>query len=382
MRALAERWPDDLDAVTLYADAIMIRSRWKWYDKAGQPAPGMPDAERALESVLRRWPDHPGANHLYIHAVESSPTPERAIASSQRLMGLTPSEGHMVHMPGHIWLVLGDWELAAGVNERAAEVDRQYFATTGVTEGSYPMYYWHNLHFIAYARWMQGNRAAALKAADTLSQAMAPMTAAMPEMMDSFYWIPKFALLRFGEWDAILKEPKPKESQKSSTALWHYSRATAYAARKDTAAAGREREAFEGARKQVPADAVFSQNKSADVLALASELLGARMGDNAVARLRRAVELQDAFVYDEPPAWYYPVRETLGAELLRANQAAEAERVFREGVRRSPRNGRLLFGLMESLKRQNKDEEAAMVEKEFTAAWSKADGKLRIEDLL
>ena len=119
----------------------------------------MAEAERALEEVIRRWPEHPGANHLYIHAVESSPTPERAVASAQRLMGITPSEGHMVHMPGHIWLVLGEWEMAAAVNERAAEVDRQYFATTGVTEGSYPMYYVHNLHFIAYARWMQGRKA-------------------------------------------------------------------------------------------------------------------------------------------------------------------------------------------------------------------------------
>jgi tetratricopeptide (TPR) repeat protein len=382
MRAVAERWPDDLDAISLYAEAIMVRSRWKWYTAEGQPAAGMPDAERALESVLRRWPDHPGANHLYIHAVESSPTPERAIPSAQRLMGLTPSEGHMVHMPGHIWLIFGDWEMAAAVNERAAEVDREYFKMTGVTAGSYPMYYWHNLHFVAYARWMQGNRAAALKAAETMSQAMAPMAGSMPEMMDGMVSIPKFALLRFAEWDRILKEPKPAASQKVSTALWHYSRAMAYAGKSDAASAGGERQAFEEARKSVPADAASAQNKATAVLAFASELLAARLGDDAVARLRRAVAMQDAFVYDEPPAWYYPVRETLGAALLRAGQAAEAEKVFREGVRRSPRNGRMLFGLMESLKAQKRVEEAAWVEKEFAAAWAKADVKLRVEDLL
>ena len=149
MRALAGRWPDDLDALTLYAESLMLPVRWHWYANDGTAAKGMAQAEGALEAVLRRWPDHPGANHLYIHAVESSPTPERAIPSAQRLMGITPGEGHMVHMPGHIWLVMGDWETAASVNERAAEVDRRYFAATGVTDGSYPMYYLHNLHFIA-----------------------------------------------------------------------------------------------------------------------------------------------------------------------------------------------------------------------------------------
>jgi tetratricopeptide (TPR) repeat protein len=377
-RALAEHWPDDLDAQTLYADAIMIASRWHWYGIDGTPAKGMPEAERTLEEVLRRWPDHPGANHLYIHAVESSRTPERAIPSAQRLMGITPGEGHMVHMPGHIWLVLGDWEMAASVNERAADVDRQYFATTGVTEGSYPMYYAHNLHFIAYARWMQGQRAAGLKAADDLAAAMAPMAAAMPEMADAFMPVTKFGLLRFGEWDAILKVPQPKPVQKLSTAFWHYSRAMAFQSKGDTASAARERTAFEAARKEVPADAPWGQNQAASVLSLADELLAARLDGDAVARLRRAVEIQDRLVYDEPPAWYYPVRESLGAALLRAGNAGETEAVFREGVRRSPRNGRMLFGLMESLKAQGKAEQAEWVRKEYEAAWAKADVKLTI----
>src|SRR4051812_32903811 len=278
-RAVMEKWPDDLDAATLYADAVMIQSRWKWYGADGRPAAGMPEAERALEDVIRRWPEHPGANHLYIHAVESSPTPERAVPSAQRLMGITPSEGHMVHMPGHIWLVLGDWETAATVNERAAEVDRQYFATTGVTEGSYPMYYVHNLHFIAYSRWMQGRKADGFKAAETMLSSMAPMAEAMPEMADVFLPIPKFALLRFGEWDEVLKQAKPKESQKISTAMWHYSRALAHAARGDKDAAGRERAEFEAARKVIPADSAWGQNKTSEVLAMASEILGAKLGD-------------------------------------------------------------------------------------------------------
>jgi tetratricopeptide (TPR) repeat protein len=380
MRGLAERWPDDLDAVTLYAESVMVPARWRWY-KDGTPAQGMPEAERALEAVLRRWPDHPGANHLYIHAVESSPTPERAIASAQRLMGITPGEGHMVHMPGHIWLVLGDWEMAAAVNERAAEVDREYFAATGVTEGSYPMYYVHNLHFVAYARAMQGRRADGVKAAADLAREIGMMAHGMPEMADAFVPAPWFSLLRLGDWDAVLKLPEPPPAQKISRAFRHYARAVAFLAQPDGAAAGRERDAFEAARKHVPPEAPWGQNTTGPILSLASEILAARIAGDAVSHLERAVEIQDGLVYDEPPAWYYPVRESLGAALLRAGRAPEAEAVFREGVRRSPRNGRMLFGLMEALRAQGKAEQADMVRKEYEAAWAKADFQLSLAQM-
>jgi tetratricopeptide (TPR) repeat protein len=378
MRAIAARWPDDLDALTLYAESLMVPTRWHWYANDGSPARGMPEAETALESVLRRWPDHAGANHLYIHAVESSRTPERAIPSAQRLMGITPGEGHMVHMPGHIWLVLGDWEMAATVNEHAAEVDRRYFATTGVTGGSYMMYYMHNLHFVAYARAMQGRRADGLKAAANLGAAMAPMVDAMPEMVETFVPVPWFSLMRFGEWDAVLKLEPPKPTQKLATAFWRYGRALAFQSKTNGAAADRERDAFEEIRKAIPADASWGQNAAGPVLSLASEVLAARIAGGAVTHLRRAVEIEDGLVYDEPPAWYYPVRESLGAALLRDGLAAEAEMVFREGVRRSPRNGRMLFGLMESLRAQAKVEQAEWVKKEFEAAWAKADIRLSI----
>jgi hypothetical protein len=360
----------------------MIPVRWHWYAADGTPAAGMPEAERALEEVLRRWPDHAGANHLYIHAVESSRTPERAIASAQRLMGLMPEAGHMVHMPAHIWLVLGDWELAASLNERAAAVDRQYFANTNVTAGSYPMYMIHNMHFIAYARWMQGRKGDGLKAADELATAIGPMAAAMPELADAFLTMPIFARVRFGDWNGILTMPPPKQNQPATTLILHYARALANHALGNQPAAALEQSAFEAGRKQVPADAPWGiNNKAADVLAIASEILAAKLGNagDAVAHLRRAVELQDALVYDEPPAWYYPVRESLGAALLRAGNAADAEQVFREGVRRSPRNGRMLFGLVESLKAQGKPVDS--VQKEYDAAWVKADVKLAVAGL-
>jgi tetratricopeptide (TPR) repeat protein len=204
----------------------------------------------------------------------------------------------------------------------------------------------------------------------------------MPEMADPFLPFANFGLLRFHQWDAVLALPKPKDSQKVSTAMSHYGRALAYAARNDKSAAMREQSAFESFRKEIPAGSQWGQNKTADVFAMASEILAARTSpDAAIAHLRRAVELQDAFTYDEPPAWYYPVRESLGAALLRAGRPAEAETVFREGVRRSPRNGRMLFGLLESLRSQNKTEAAGWVQKEFEAAWSKADVKLSLDEM-
>jgi tetratricopeptide (TPR) repeat protein len=385
MRDLVQRYPDDLDAATLYADSLMIPNRWHWYTADGTPAEGQKEAERVLESVLRRWPDHPGANHMYIHAVESSPEPERAIASAQRLMGEVPAAGHLVHMPGHIWLVLGDWEMAAAVNERAAEVDRQYFAATNVTAGSYPMYYVHNLHFIAYARWMQGRRADGLKAADNMAEAIAPMAAVMPEMADAFLAMPVFARIRFGAWDEILKMPEPKKAFQLTGMFRHYARALAMSARGDRGEAAKEQAIFETGRKMVPAEAPWgTNNKASDVLAMASEILSARLAASpveAVPHWQRAVDLENTLTYDEPPAWFYPVRESLGAALVRAGNAAEGEKVLREGIRKSPRNGRMLFALMESLKAQGKTEAAEMVRKEHEAAWSKADVQLNLAEL-
>ena len=374
--ALAARWPDDLDAQTLHAESLMIPQRWKWYSHDGRPAEGTAEAERLLEGVLRRWPDHPGANHYYIHAVESSPTPERAIPSAQRLMGVVPWAGHMVHMPGHIWLVMGDYELAASVNERAGAVDREYMSASNVTLGSYTPYYVHNLHFIVYARWMQGHRAEALKAADSISAAAAPMLEMMPEMADAFLTQTVFARVRTLAWDDMLKMPQPSGKLPATTAMWHYGRALAMLAKGDRAGASKERAVFEELAGKVPADAPWGQNKASDVMKLGREIVAARLGEDAIAHWTKAVEIQDAFTYDEPPAWYYPVRESLGAELVRAGRAAEGEKVLREGLRRSPRNGFMLFGLLEALKLQQKD--SAEVQREFDAVWAKSDVKLTL----
>jgi tetratricopeptide (TPR) repeat protein len=373
---VASRWPDDLDAQTLYAEALMIPQRWKWYLADGRPAPGTAEAERVLEGVLRRWPEHAGANHYYIHAVESSPNPERAIPSAQRLMGIVPWAGHMVHMPAHIWLVMGDYETAATLNERAGAVDREYMAASNIAMGSYTPYYIHNLHFVVYARWMQGHRADAIKAADAMSAAAAPMVAMMPEMADAFLTQTIFARIRTLAWDDMLKMPRPSEKLLGMQAFWWYGRALALLAKGDRAGAAKERAAFDELAAKIPADAPWGQNKAGDVIKLARETLAARFGEDAVAHWRKAVEIQDGLVYDEPPAWYYPVRESLGGELLRAGKAADAETVLREGLRRSPRNGFMLFGLMEALKAQGKD--FAQVKLELDAVWAKSDVKLSV----
>jgi hypothetical protein len=375
-KALSEKWPDDLDAQTLYAEALMIPQRWKWYDAAKHPAEGVPEAERTLEAVLRRWPEHPGANHYYIHAVESSSTPERAIPSAQRLMGAVPSAGHMVHMPAHIWLVLGEYGLAADVNERASAVDREYISATNITVGSYTPYYLHNLHFVVYARSMQGHRALAIQAADAISSAAGPVSEMMPEMADYFLTQAVLARVRTLAWDKVLNMPQLGDKQPGATAMWRYARTLALLANGDRTAAASERILFGQAVEKVPADAPWGTNKAGEVMKLAHEIVAARFGEDPLAHWRKAVEIQDGLVYDEPPAWYYPVRESLGAELVRTGKAAEGETVLREGLRRSPRNGYMLFGLMESLKAQGKDRQE--VTREFEAIWAKSDVQLSL----
>jgi tetratricopeptide (TPR) repeat protein len=383
MRDLAAALPDDPDAQTLYAESLMLPCRWRWYDAEGKPAAGMPEAERVLEAVLRRFPNHPGANHYYIHAVESSPTPERAVPSAQRLMGIVPSAGHMVHMPGHIWLALGDYNNAVAVNERAAEVDRSYFARSGVM-GSYYPYYLHNLSFILYARAMQGRAAETIEARRQMLEAAGPIAQSMPEMLDTIKPVIRMALLRVGRWDEVLAEAPPASESGVDATFRRHARAIALAAKGDAEAARREQEQFETLLRKADGAMPWGANKLGPVLELASAQLTARLEATparAVPLWKHAVDLQDRLAYDEPPAWYYPLRESLGAALVRAGDAATAEQVFREGLRRSPNNGRMLFGLLETLRLQHKTEAARWVEREFQAAWRDADVKLRIEDL-
>jgi tetratricopeptide (TPR) repeat protein len=383
-KKLTVQYPDDLDALTFYADSLMIPVRWRWFLPNGQPNVGTADAIQTLETVLRRSPRHMGANHFYIHAVESSPHPERAVPSAERLMGLAPAAGHIVHMPGHIWMVLGDYELVVVTNSQAVKSDRDYFEKSGLFGHTYTGYFIHNLHFVAVARQMQGNSKAALEAANEVAHETSPMIGEAPNMADMFSPMPLYAMLRFQRWDGILSAPAPDPKLVATTAISHFARAVAYQVKGSRAEADMERKAFQAARLKVPADWSAGNNKFASVLAVFAEVLEARFASTETAALshwRRAILLQDQLIYDEPPPFYYPIRESLGGSLLRAGRAVEAEAIFREGLIRSPRNGRLLFGLRESLKAQRKSDSATLVDVEFNAAWQYADVELGVSGL-
>ena len=317
-----------------------------------------------LESVLKRDPDHPGANHFYIHAVEASRNLERAIPSAMRLMTLTPGAGHLVHMPGHIFLQTGDFDLAAETNVKASAADRAFIERTGAT-GVYPLMYWtHNIHFIAYARAQQGRYEEAKQAAVEMVANVGDGDREM-QMLEGFRLYPAMVDLRFHRWDTLLATPEPERSRSFSHAFWRYARAMALAGQGKARDAAAEQRRFERERAAVPPESQYLiNNKAGDILALAAATLDAQLaaarGERAasIAAWRRAVTLEAALQYDEPPAWFYTVRQSLGAELLRAGDHAEAERVFREALATRPRDGRLLYGLWQTLLAQGRGNEA------------------------
>jgi tetratricopeptide (TPR) repeat protein len=339
-----------------------------------------------LEEALKRDPDHAGANHLYIHAVEASPNPQRALPSAARLEKLAPQAGHLVHMPAHVYIRTGDYAAAARSNEAAAEVDRAYIRATGA-QGVYPMmYYNHNLHFLVEAYNRLGQLSLARQAARQLAASAAPHAKAMP-MIENFVPYTLFVGLRFGQWDEVLRAPEPDRALATTHALWHFARGVAFAATGEPGKAQKEREALAAAAKQITGDAPFGLNSASGVLRIAEHTLEARIawarGDRArsIESWRAAVAAWDALNYNEPPDWYYPVRESLGAALLLSGDATGAERVFREDLKENPRNARSLFGLMESLKAQGKHDAARSVEAEFKAAWKHAEVQLKVEGL-
>jgi tetratricopeptide (TPR) repeat protein len=387
MAALVQRYPDDLDAATLYADSKMILHAWKLWSPEGKPAEGTEEAVQVLESVLARDPEHIGANHLYIHAVEASPRPERALASANRLAALTPAAGHLVHMPAHIYMRLGDYEAAARSNDQAAKADRVYIENTGA-QGIYPaIYYSHNLHFLAAAYSMQGRFGEAKKAAEQLEANIGTYLKDI-SYLDGFMPTSTFLLVRFRRWTDLLKTPEPDKKLPITNALWHWGRGMAFAATRRPKDAATEQAVFTDALKAIPAETLFGANRAGDVLKVAGYLLEARIAaarDNTsrvVALLQEAVAAEDALAYSEPPDWYYPpTRESLGGALLREKRYKEAEAVFRADLARNRRNGRSLFGLLESLKAQHQQYAAQLVQREYEAAWRQAEVELRVEDL-
>ena len=390
MRELVKQFPDDLDAATFFAESGMNLHPWGLWHPDGTPEEGTEEIAATLESVIRRDPNHMGAVHYYIHTVEASPSPERALAGANHLASLAPGAGHIVHMPAHIYIRTGDYDAAVKTNQQAAAADRAYIQSSGA-QGIYPMmYYSHNLHFIAMCAAMDGNYAEAKKNGEMLAAHVAPHVKDMPPL-EGFMTIPIAVNIRFHRWDDMLKMPQPSPDMKVTTVFWHFGRGMALAGTGKVSEAEAEYKIVSDAEAATPADAVFAMpvyNKAKDIMKIAKNVLGGQIAgakkDSAgeIAQLREAVAIQDTLKYSEPEDWFFPVRESLGAALLMTGDNAGAEKVFREDLNRHPRNPRSLWGLNQALKAQGRDYDAAFVQKQFDAAWKGTGSALRVEDLV
>ena len=390
MRAVMKRYPDDLDAATLFAESGMNLHPWGLWHVDGTPEAGTEEIVATLESVIRRDPNHLGAIHYYIHAVEASPNPERALAGANKLASLAPNAGHIVHMPAHVYIRTGDYEAAVKTNEEAAAVDRAYLKASGV-QGIYPMmYYSHNLHFIAMCASMNGNYEEARKNADMLAEHVGPAVKMMPPL-EGFMTVPMAVEVRFHRWDDILAIKPPDPDMKATSGFWHFARGMALAGKGRVEEAEAEYKIVSAAEAATPPDAIFAMpinNKTKDILKIAEDVMGAKIAlarkDNAqaIALLTAAVAIQDTLKYGEPPDWFFPVRESLGGVLLINGDAVGAEKVFRADLDRNPRNPRSLFGLQQALKAQDRNYDAGFVEAQFQAAWKGGGTALKVEDLV
>jgi tetratricopeptide (TPR) repeat protein len=386
MKTLMQKYPDDLDAATFYAESLMNLRPWQLWSPAGEPAEGTLEIVDVLERVLRRDPDHPGANHYYIHAVEASKNPERALPSALRLGALMPGAGHLVHMPSHIFLRVGDYEASAAVNVIAAAVDKKYIERSGA-KGMYPlMYYSHNLHFVAFARMFQGKYDESIDYARRLRANVHGAIEGMPMLAayGAFEWM---VYTTFGKWDEILAQSEPTDKVDFLQAMYRYARAAAFAGKGKAQDAQAEQERLQAIAERIPEKEMLMVNTARNVLSVALADVSARIsrsrGDHEaeIAHLQRAVEMQDSLNYMEPPDWHYTVRTSLGGALLRANKAADAEEVFRKDLELHPRNGRSLFGLVKALEAQSKSLPVEWVSREYSEAWKQSPLSLTVDSL-
>lgn len=388
MENLVTRYPDDLDAATLHAEALMNLQPWDFWDDEGQAKGNTSEIVGRLEATLARNDAHPGALHLYIHAVEASPEPERGAAAADRLRGLIPGSGHLVHMPAHIYARVGRWHDAALVNQEAILADDLYLATCRPTPGVYPLgYVPHNHHFLWFAATMAGDRATAMAAAAATGQRTSdPELMRLPgmEALQQFSLTPLFAKVRFGLWDEVAASPRPADDLPFQVAIWNYAQGLAALRQQRLQNAEQHYQDLLVAREDPRISALlmwgrYSLQHGVQVAerVLAGELAAAR-GDSeaAVAALREAVSLEDSIPYDEPPGWHAPVRQTLGAVLLELGRAQDAEAVYRDELRRNPENGWSLYGLNAALIAQDQVEAAADVQARFEQAWAHADFRL------
>jgi len=381
MREVWRQYPNDDDIGTLFAESMMDLRPWDLWTKQGTPQPGTEEVVATLERVLVLNPSHPGATHLYIHTMEASPNPEKAVAAADRLRTLVPAAGHLVHMPAHIDVRTGRWDQASLANERAMAADARYYKKSP-RQGFYRLYMAHNPHFLAFASMMEGRRSAALKASDEMLHGIpGEAIETSPAMLDPYMSIRYDVLKRFGMWDEILREPAPPAVLPITTAMWRFNRAVALAAKHDVPAARAEQVRFREAVSAVPADAMMAINPAHTVLDIAARTLEAEINiaegrsDEAIDQLREAVRIEDGLRYMEPPDWIQPGRHTLGAVLVSQGRYSEAEQVYREDLKAWPENAWGLLGLQQCADGQGRDGDSAALKDRVSRAWARADIK-------
>jgi len=385
MRKVWQAHPRDPEVGVLFAEAMMDLRPWNQWTPEGEPNPGTEEVVATLDAVLKLNPSHPFANHLYIHAIEASPHPERAVAAADRLRTLQPGLAHNVHMPSHIDIRTGRWQKAVETNEKAVAAVARYQKIAGPPQGFINVYNAHNRHMLAYAAMMTGQRALAMKHIRAMVAELPPDFLKENALQaEAFVSMPMEVMVRFGMWDDILAEPGDYADYMTATRALHVAaRAIAYAAKGDSKKAREEQASYLEKAKLVPKEETFGNNTAADLLALAGRMtegeILVREGklDAGIAELREAIKLEDALKYDEPPAWLIPIRHSLGAVLMNNSRYAEAEEVYRQDLKKLPGNGWSLYGLAESLRAQKKNaEEAKAAQAKFNKLWAKADTKI------
>jgi tetratricopeptide (TPR) repeat protein len=382
MREVWKRFPDDPVVGVLFADALMnINLDWRAWGTDEERGEYTPEIVETLERVLEIAPDHAGANHFYIHAVEGSDRPDRALPSAERLGSLMPAAGHMVHMPSHIYIRLGMYDAAVASNARAVTEDDRFFADAP-RSGVYHLYRAHNHHFLSWAAMFRGSRADAMETAQA-------MVAKLPESyedypgIDTYRFVPMHVMMRFGEWEAMLAEPAPDDEHVITTALWHHARAVAFSNTDRFEEARREAELFDEAAEQIEDDTKVRRARIDTLLEAARHMMWGeilfREGDHeaGLASLREGVEIEDSLPYAEPPGWMQPIRHSLGALLLESGLLEDAEQVYRADLGRHADNVWSLHGLEECLRKTGREEEARAVQARFDEVSRLADVEIK-----
>ena len=379
MRAVWRQLPNDPDAGVLFAEALMDLRPWDLWTAGGQPRPGTEEIVSTLESILAKFPDHPGACHYYIHSVEASPKPERALECAKGLPDLMPGAGHIVHMPAHIYMRLGRYHDVAEQNAHAANVDEEYLAKRKLNGDYADTYYTHNLHFFWASLMMEGRQTEALTVARQLTKTITEQEARKDTWKEFYLPAALWSMIRFGQWDVLLHELPPPKTLRVQQAMWRLGRGMALAASGRLPGADGEHFILAGLAKRIGHDRTAEEKTARALIKIAERLLAGEIAmhskklEEAITALSEALKLEDALPYSEPPLWPIPIRHYLGALFLKAGQSNRAESVYRADLGKNPQNGWAYYGLLQSLRAQKKGREAARIEEQFKKAWVHAD---------